>query len=426
MGFVILLILLFYTIYLDTRNKSSVVPILLMTILSPEIRIVSIGIDSLYIFEFLLFLYICVIKKVLIIGAVKRYTKIVVLCLSIYTISWVLFSRIGFNSLISCLAGGLKISIALVECWTLNSTFKKQIESDIFNLVIVVLIVNATFVTFQSIFYEPSLWMLKNVFLSSSEYEYALSATYAGHYTRYGGLFKYPMHMGVFCVIAIAFLLSIKKRTNSTLNNLAITLSAYCGIMSSTKSFFIGIAVIYCFYVIQKCISIKNKKDLVYCLFPLFVVIMVVVFQNQIIQLIENIFGSYAAFYAKKIVEFFNNAESVFDTRLGEAGAIASLRDVVKENVLFGVGPASVNGEKVMDNAILVVLHNGGIFALFTTFYYYFETAKVFFKSKMSILVILAIIACGMGFQIWIASPLTAWACYYFDIEVNNLRKRKS
>ena len=37
-----------------------------------------------------------------------------------------------------------------------------------------------------------------------------------------------------------------------------------------------------------------------------------------------------------------------------------------------------------------------------------------------------AIVVCKIGFQIWIASPLTAWACYYFDVEVNNLRKRKS
>lgn len=425
MGLVILLIFLFYIIYLDARYKSSVVPILLMTIISPEIKIGNIGIDSLYIFECLLFLYICVTKKILIIGAVKRYTKIVVLCMSMYTMSWLFFSRMDFGSLILCLTGGLKILIVLVECWTLNFTFKNQIENDIFKLLTAVLILNAAFITFQSLFYEPSLWLLKNVFLSSSEYEYALSATHAGHYTRYGGLFKYPMHLGVFCSIAIAFTLSIRRKVNRTVRYVVIVLGAYCGIMSSTKSFFIGAAVIYCFYAIQRCIAIKNKKDIFYSLIPLVAVILVVVFQNQIIQLIENVFGSYAAFYARKIVEFFNDTGSVLDTRLGEAGAIVSLREVVKENFLFGVGPASIQGEKIMDNAILVILHNGGLLALLTVLYYYLKTAKIFYENKMSILVVIAIIACGIGFQIWIASPLTAWSCYYFDVEVNNLRRRK-
>lgn len=426
MGFVILLVMLLYTVYLDTRQRSSVIPILLMATLSPEIKIGSAGIDSLYVFEFFLFLYICVTKKVLIFSVVKRYTKIIVLSLLIYTISWIAFSRVDLNSLISCLVGGLKILIVLVECWTLNSTFKSQIENDIFKFLTVSLILNAAFVTFQSLFYEPSLWILKNVFLSSSEYEYALSATYAGHYTRYGGLFKYPMHMGVFCAIALAFIFSIQKKINLAMRCFTIILSLYCGIMSSTKSFFIGMAVICCIYVIQSCIGIKNKKDIIYSSIPLITVILIIIFQNQIIQLIESIFGSYAAFYARKIVEFFSDMSSVLDTRLGEAGAIVSLREVVKENFLFGVGPASIQGEKVMDNAILVILHNGGLLALFVILYYYFKTAKTFHENKMSILVILAIIACGIGFQIWIASPLTAWACYYFDVEVNNLRKRKS
>lgn len=425
MGFVILLVVLLCTVYLDRKNKSSVVPILFMTILSPEIKVGNVSIDSLYIYATLLFLYICTTKKFLIYGAVNRYITTIALCLLIYTISWLLFSRIDFSSLMLCLLGGMKTIIILIECWTLNFAFKSQIESDIFKLLILVLILNVMFVIFQSLFYEQSLWVLKNVFLSSSEYDYIMGTTYAGHYTRYGGLFRYPMHMGVFCAITLAFVLSMQKRVNLVLKYILIALCLYCGIMSSTKSFFIGVAVIYCFYIIQVCFSIKNKKDIIYALIPLVSVILIIIFQNKIIQFVENIFGAYAAFYARKVIEFFNDMGSVFDTRFGETGAIVSLFEVVKENFFFGVGPSSINGESIMDNAVLVILHNGGIFALSIIIYYFCETINTFYKNKISILVILAVLACGMGFQIWIASSLTIWACYYFDVEVNKLRKKK-
>lgn len=425
-GVLILVIAVIDIVCRNLKNKSSVVPILMITLYGPDLKIGNKSLDSTYVLIVVLLIFIVFSNGKLYFGKIKRYVYTTISIMAVYTVSWLLFSREDINSYLSCVIGGMKLTAILIECYTLNYMFCDRIEEDITNLINITLILNSLFIIFQKLFFEASLAVLKNVFLSADEYDFVLSATYAGRYTRFNGLFKYPMHLGIFCAVAIAFLLIVgvnsKKRAVWLLS---IGMALYCGIMSASKSFFIGLAVLYCLFVVENLTKISDKKKVIFNVIPVFVLVLIVLFQQDIIRILENVFGSYVAYYAQKVVLFFNDVGAVFETRTGDSGALSSLYDVVVNNLLFGVGPGSVNGEKVMDNAILVVLHNGGIIALLIVFNYYAKILRMCYHNHKSTLLVFTILACGMGFQIWVASPLTAWACYYLDIEMFKLKAKQ-
>ena len=426
MGVLILIVAIINIVYRNLKNKSSVVPILMMILYGPVLKIGSKNVDSIYILIIALFVFILAFNGKLYFGKIKRYVYTTISVMIVYTVSWLIFSRVDANSYLSCIAGGMKLIIILIECYTLNYSFCDRIEKDIANLINVSLIINSLFIIFQTRFFSLSLLILEDIFLSTAEYDFILNSTYAGYYTRYNGLFGYPMHLGIFCALAIAFLLMYRaKQKKDTIWLLSVCMALYCGIMSASKSFFIGLAVLYCFYVVENLAQMNDKKKIVFNIFPVLGFVLVVSFQQDIIGILENTFGSYVAYYAQKVAIFFDDFETVFETRLGDSGALNTLYDVVVENFLFGVGPASINGENVMDNAVLVIIHNGGIIALTIVLSYYAKILRIFYQNHQSLLLIFTILACGMGFQIWIASPLTVWICYYLEIKTSNFRLNK-
>lgn len=424
-GFLIVILLIGITVYLNMNNKSTVAPIMIMVTLSPEIKFGAISFDSLYMYIIVLFIYIWIVKGKIFINKTSRYTVLLLFNLIMCLVSWMLFSRNDIITVVTYSLGIIKYIVLIGECWTLNRQFQDNILIDLFWYITIVVFSNTIFLLFQKNFFTQSLNILKEI-LSSNEYAYAISGTFAGRYTRYGGFFKYPMHLGLFSTLSFAFLLGFKTSTRkkTVLKILILCCTLFNGIMSSTKSFFIGAVIVYIVYVIQNFVYVKNRRSIYISMITLFTVLFLYLFRYQLLKLIDTYFGAYASYYANAILDFFNNTASVFSTRLGEHGAITSLLQVVKENILFGVGPSSIQGESVMDNALLVILHNGGIVSLLSVFWYYFETLKQLMKSRESFLLIVAILACGMGFQIWIASPLTLWAYYYFDIKINCIKNR--
>lgn len=425
-GVLILAIAIFDIVYRNLKHESTVVPIFMMTLYGPDLKIGSKSVDSTYILIAVLLIFIMFSNGKLYFARIKRYVYTTVSIMMVYTASWLFFSRVDMNDYLSCIVGGIKLTAVLIECYTLNYLFCDRIEEDMTNLINISLILNSLFITFQKFFFTSSLLVLKDVFLSTEEYDFVLGATYAGRYTRYNGLFKYPMHLGIFCVLATAFLLTVRaKQKKKTIWLLSIVMALYCGIMSASKSFFIGIAVLYCFFVVENLAQMNDKKKVIFNFFPVLGLALIILFQQDIIRILENVFGSYVAYYAQKVVLFFSNIGVVFETRTGESGALSSLYNVVVENFLFGVGPASINGEKIMDNAVLVILHNGGIVALAIALSYYINILRKSYHNHKSVLLVFTILACGMGFQIWVASSLTVWACYYLEIEEYNLRKKR-
>ena len=74
----------------------------------------------------------------------------------------------------------------------------------------------------------------------------------------------------------------------------------------------------------------------------------------------------------------------------------------MNENPLIGVGPTSVNGEIVGDNAYVVLIHNGGLIALVTIVGYYmrhlFNSFR--FRDTTTTLLILTTLIVSMGMPI--------------------------
>lgn len=417
------------TIFTHEQHKSTVPIIFLFFLLGPELTISNLSIDSLYVYELIIFIYIFVRKKFLNIGRKNVYIKLMYFAIFIYIFSWILFSRTDLNTLLTCVLGILKCILIIYECLTLNYTFKKNITYDIFIFILCVVLINTAFILFQTFNFNGSLMLLRNIFLSSDEYAYVLNSTYRGHYTRYGGLFKYPMHLGLFCALSFTFLLTCKLNENKKrlryIRWIVFFLNMYNGIMSSTKSFFVGISVVYACYMLKKFIHLKNKKELFMNFIPVIVVIIMICFKESIVTIVDSLFGAYPTYYINIAYDFFTNFSTVFETRLGDDGAILDLLEIVKKNFFFGVGPSSVAGESVMDNAILVILHNGGIITLLLVLAYLCYQLLVFRNDDSKLLLVLAVIACGMGFQIWIASYLSIWVFYYLEVSKKDLKVKE-
>lgn len=266
MGIAIILVFFILVVLLDKKKKSTVVPILLVATLGPKINIGSSSIDATYLFVILLFGYIFTSKRKISLGTVKRYNQTMILCFFVFSISWMLFSRQDVGSLLSYGTGILKNIILLYECWNLNKRHSENIETDIFKFVASVILINAVFVAFQKLFFSASIDILRQAFLSPAEFEVLMAETYAGRFNRFGGLFSYSMHLGVFCAIAFSFLITFENEKINKLHKYLITVCCVVvGIISSTKSFFLGMAVACIFYIAQNLLHRKNKKIRLFC-----------------------------------------------------------------------------------------------------------------------------------------------------------------
>lgn len=324
--------------------------------------------------------------------------------------SWMLFNRNNFAMTASNVLGAIKLIVIMELCYIMNRKVKKLIVRDEMSVMVVALVlINVVAVIYEMTDMKGSVEFLKNYVLNDAEIRYLESVIEWGYYNRYYGLFAYPMQLGMFSTMAIAYLLAENKKIKGILKIVFIGCAVFIGLMSSTKSFVLGTAIVFIGYVIGELIGKNGTQKKVLTLFVCTLLIVLFVMNFASVQIfLEEHLGSITTKYLNVLTDTSN----IFTTRFGEQGRVNAMKEVVKEYWIFGVGPSNIGEEEIMDSSFYIIMHNGGIAALMGVAVFYFKLIESHMKEWSKLLMIVVIFVTGMGFLTWISATISTWLIY--------------
>lgn len=387
-------------------------------VVSPNFRIGDISIDSTYIIILVLGTYIILRDQKIFLPPrnVLTFLSMILAVNVLYVISWALFSRIDFMTMFTMFLGGLKIILILIECWHINKNVDRiSYKNELIKTIIILAFVNSIAVIYELVDFNGSVKLLSEIFLNNQEIEYLELQTKWGKYMRFFGIFGYPMQLGLFSAYAFSFLLLMKYRIKKSVKIFLFIDILFLGIMSASKSFIFGMVISLILHFITTLSKQKQSKKTVTIISSIMMIIVAnCLMFSEIYMLINNLFGQNIGRY----YNYLANIDEVLSTRFGSnAGVLynSTLFDVIGNNLILGVGASSINDEPVMDNAALMIMHNGGLVALCIVIGWYmysiYRNRNV--HGYMSLLIIILIT--GMGFQTWVA-PISAWLIFGLNI----------
>lgn len=416
-----------YVISKVERGKPTMALLLGWMIVSPTFRVGSLAVDSTYIVVIVLFAYIMLKdKKIRIPTAnIRSYIMMIMGVNILYVISWLLFSRIDPETMITDFCGALKIVLLLVECWHLNTKVKNSLYLDeAVKMIAVLAVINTIAVVYEMSDLNASIKFLSEVIFNDQEIKFLLHTTKWGYYARYFGVFGYPMRLGMFVVYSLTFLAFQEVHIKKIYKIILIADLLVLGMLSGSKTFIFGVAILLVLMIVNTFMAInQTKKAWASGLGAGAVILLIYIMFDELSILITNVFGAGFARY----FNYLANIGDIFETRFSsDKGLFANstLYDVIKSNLVFGVGVSSINSEPNMDNSILMILHNGGMVAFTIVLLWYLKSVYKNIDNKGYIYTIIIILATGMGFQTWIA-PVSAWLIYVMLAEKNRTRKAK-
>lgn len=413
MTLIILSLFLLYVIKQYINNKASLSVLFVWQILAVPITLPYIGqIDSLYIIDIVLLLVVALTpkrekrKNVLL----KKYSVTVIFVAFIYLLAWCVFSRKDFNTTLMNIIGAIKLLLFMHLCWILNRNVSGIIIKDeIAKTVAIVVVINVVMVVYEMLDLSGSVKFLQNYILSEKEIGYLKSTVAWGYYARYYGMFPYPMHMGIFATMAIAYLLAENEYYTGIKRLVLIFCAIYIGLMSASKSFVFGISFVAFGYVIGECIGKKTiQKKFLFMFGSILVLTWLIINLDNIYVFVSDVFGSNIARY----ISFLRDFKQVFNTRFGENGLIKDTKEVAKQYWFLGVGPSGIRGERSIDSSYYIIRHNGGVVALTAVIIFYIQLIKSHIKEWSKLLLIATIIVTGMGFLTWISASISTWLIF--------------
>ncbi|TGY42349.1 hypothetical protein E5347_09010 [Clostridium sartagoforme] len=430
LGYIILGIfcILIFIRYINNKEITSIT--ISYCIISPSVQFIGMKLDSSY----FLLVYICMLvilfKKDLRVNKnIKSYFLLTIFICFIYYIAWMFNSGKDVLVMLISLAGILKVGVFMVILYSLDCE-KLQNNNYIFiKIISIVTILNLLAILYQVFFPSEAYNIFSELYSSNTANYYKQDTSlwgkggfYNGRYTRYFGLFENPMSLACYSLIAISYVITkISSRLiNKKLCTILLIILLYIGFMSTTKTFILGIVLLFIFLAVLQMADKSNKKiKLLTITLIMLAFILTIVFYSEIYNLLFEYNPSLAYYFS-----YLKDPVSAFNTRFGSLNGDGSLSYVFKimnENPLIGVGPTSVNGEIVGDNAYVVLIHNGGLIALVTIVGYYmrhlFNSFR--FRDTTTTLLILTTLIVSMGMPILTGGNLTLFIIYYLCIEKN-------
>lgn len=411
MEFVALLILfaIIYRLFiLFSNNRPTMGIILFASIFSPKITMGNLKIDGLYfVIAILVFLSIYKLNYKWIIPNKKTtlYLIVIFTIIVINYISWFIYNGNEKLSLVSSTYGLLKFMSLTYFTYVLNIKFNKEILLEDFKkFILLSLSVNAVAVVLEILNPTFMINFLSNAYLNQVQMEFFEMATIFGVFSRYYGLFSYPMNMGMF--MAFVILYSSMSKIFNNKERAIILLSAFgMGIMSNSRSFIYGFAIALFLIIIM---NYKSNIVVTFVEISGFVVVLssISIFYDSILEYVRNNVSVVTAHYMESITQ----PELLLTSRLDStSGSLVETMKVIQDHWILGVGPDSINGELVIDNAYLVLLHNGGIIALSIVLLYYTYLLYTYRNKSYYVSVLFLILCTAVGFPVLIGSNVTHW-----------------
>lgn len=409
----IVIVSIIYT-YCTIKRKPICAVALLTLLFAPPIHISKNNtIDSGYL------LLIMLMMLVLYRGKIKRlpaflidYTLLTVFVIFMYLFAWLLFNRRNAAGLLPSFVGMIKLLLYMIVCWELDSEIKGyNLNHEIIKLITMTCIVNLVAVLYQRTDFNGSVQLLKTFILNDEQLAYLPEQIRGGIYTRYYGIFGYPMDMGIFFLYATAFLLGVKM--NKLYKSFLILICIYLGISSGSKVFILGLVIeIFAFILYPILVNRAKKKHILIIFGSLLMAALFALLFDIILEIVVVVFGSGVSYR----FAFLSNWLGALSTRFNPDSGLVSVSSKMLANYwMFGVGPVSIAGELIMDNSFYIVMHNGGIITLSAVLLFYIKVIRARFYNKTCMIMVLAIMMAGVAFNTLIASEMTVWVIYYLS-----------
>ena len=409
-SWVIVLVFISIIAYEILKDRPTVMWVLLISVLTPRVPVGNTKIDGVYIIIIAIAIVIMLKRQFRfrpLKGIFKQYILLLILVHCIYLLAWLISNRNDGSMLIKSIVGAMKFIVLIWELYECNIDIPDiNLSKEIYRFIIVTLVVTSIAVIYQRFYYNESIDFLSNVYFNDEEIRYLQQTTRGGRYARYYGLFPYPMHMGLFMTYSIVYVLGDIK-INKIKKFLMITISLILGFYSGTKSFILGTALGILSYIALLIFSKKiSRAQIIKVALSVFAVIIVILCYEKIYNFIYLKMGAGFARYFGYIKNFSGAFATRFDAN---SGSLIGTIEIVKKYWILGVGPDSINGEAVIDNAYLMILHNGGIIALMMVLGFYFSIIRKMIKHSDVLLLIFTLFATGVGFQTLFSVDISFW-----------------
>ena len=420
-SYVITLLFVLLIIVQYFRNRPTLWLMLAYSLLSPYIVIAGAKYDGMYVGVLALWLAVLVKNK----GKLQKiknvffnhYFRMAVFVYGVYLVSWLVFNRTHTENLLIVYTGAMKAGLFMAACYVINRKLPKAaIQGQVYWMIVFVVLCNAVFVFLQRTNTSLGLELIHTL-QNGASYSYALQTTQWGVFSRCFGAMPYPMQLAIFTVFAHAFIISMKKKV--LLKNTVMIVNLALGVFSASKTFFIGIIIVTAQQFLTLPYFAKTSKKTVWIGVVLLTLFGLAVWNYDWIYtfLDQNLGSNYARYWG-----FLSNREEIFSTRYSnDASYLSYMPEFLKQYWLMGVGPVSLNDERIIDSAFYVILHNGGIIALIPVVAFYLRYLAEGWRRRdqFTFLIMTSILMTGVGFQTWVLADPCVWPLAYLALSAN-------
>ena len=297
LGYIILGIfcILIFIRYIDNKEITSIT--ISYCIISPSVQFIGMKLDSSY----FLLVYICMLvilfKKDLRVNKnIKSYFLLTIFICFIYYIAWMFNSGKDVLVMLISLAGILKVGAFMVILYSLD--YKKlQNNNYIFiKIISIVTILNLLAILYQVFFPSEAYNIFQNYIVLIQQIIISKILLYGEKegFTMEDILdisdyFENPMSLACYSLIAISYVITkISSRLiNKKLCTILLIILLYIGFMSTTKTFILGIVLLFIFLAVLQMADKSNKKiKLLTITLITLVFILTIVFYSEIYNLL--------------------------------------------------------------------------------------------------------------------------------------------
>lgn len=415
--------------YLQKENyKNAVIISVFAYCCAPVIKIQDIGINPSYLFTGILGIWLLKLmweKKINWSRTVFIFVGGMGTSILIVGISWLLNAQYQVSHLIHFMGmtqWALGV-VALYILYTNNEMFQQSLYWGIKGVIVWNFIL-----TILQIFIPKIGIVLTKLLYTYTGKDAAINTTEnVGRFLRGFGSFYSSTETGGFCLFTITLVLLMICKQKIWKKELPfLFMILFVGLFAFSKAVIIGVFVIF-LLLVGLIILLKVKVDYRKMLCSFFVTLLaffVVIVLGKSVGLSGQV-----DYYFGKLLNPF----SVFETRYGDLdksdkiisdtansgvtaieGNLEKTIEVIRKNIIIGVGPASVEGEFVGDSQFVVSLHDGGIINFsICCFLYIFLFIKGWKEKTLETCILIGIVAMEClfipVFSCAYAIPFIAW-----------------
>lgn len=353
-------------------------------------------------------------------------TKRVIYIKKIYFLLFIYLILLLFSSLKSIILYDTSINfisylgnIRFIILLFIYSQINDNVEDFFRNILLVIIIANV-FVSFFQLTNPQSVTLFYKFYYSESLTP-LIEALNAGEFRRAYGTFGSPINLGAFSLIAFSFFYTkILNKQQNIKNVVGMLCSFVTGLLSLTKTFLLGVPIVlfvgYVINLLFKGMKL-NKKELFFKFFRRIIVLFLASILLKLIYTIITNWGLPIDYY----LSFLKSPLKAFETRYdSEHGLLSSTMDVIKENLLIGVGVTNIQGEFIGDSAYIRILHDVGVLGalLFFILFILLFKKNIMEKDLTRFLLFFSLLICGLAIPV-IISELGCLVLYYISINVS-------